>query len=276
MAQRLFSEDPKIREEAWAEFLSHYVNKIENIISNSLIGKYGASAIEEVRDGVLDRLQNDLKKYEGRCSLLGFLFRPIKWVSVDWLRKRGTVVVESLDQLSEAGREIGEEDRGSTAPAEPSVSEDDVILALSQETTMVIGGALARLDPEARWVFLLRFYNDFEFPPSEIRALAQARRMPVGEISRRLTKIFVEDDVLARKRLKLTKQEERLAKLWRKILSGKETPDTAISPLGFVLTPYEAIGYILGIKKISTLRGRFLEARKFLRGYLEGQGIYFS
>lgn len=279
--RELLSDDPEVRDNAWDRFYRNLIPRMEGRIVR-LSRRLSPGDVDEISGRVMSRIASDdyilLRGYEGRCSLMTYLHRPIYWEFCDHLERLGRTRMVSLDEMKERIGDLIEKRK----PASDDVvyTEDQFLEDLDVRIVKKMPEVLRKMDQEKRWVVLLRYYDDseWEFPPDEIRALAKARKVPIGEISRRLTKVFVEDNVLAKQRLEARKLLDKIARnLWPAETEQAENLNRLVEMYSrsVVKTPYKDMGYILMVDNMNTLRSRFHEALKEIKDYLIKQGQHF-
>lgn len=280
-AQRLIAQD----EQAWEYFSNEFRKKIKDYIEKKYLNILGDIAIEEIYDGVVKRLMmNDhraIRKYRGECAFSTYITQATDWEIKDWLRKNATrLLTDPLEPSNE------------TLSSSAHVYSDEHHLELPE--------AIKGLSDELRWAFLLRYYDDFDFPIDEIRLLAKKQGVSIWVITERIVKYLEPQggDILAEQRNKRRAFYRQLQKIWSHIqesyikehrLMDAHAADDPAQPEKLheiragrsaleskrdkvlkkkgkisITTPYEIIAIILGEENVSTIRSRVFLAKKQL------------
>ena len=272
-------------DQAWEYFSREFRRKIKDHTARKYSNILGDVEVEEICDGVEKRLMvNDykaLREYRGECSLSTYITRATDWEIRSWLRKNSErLATDALETLDERGESPSCEQRVSTEEELPE--------------------AIKSLPDELRWAFLLRYYDDFDIPPDDIRRIAQKQGLSIREITARIVKYLEPqgDDILAEQRNKRRVYYLQLQKIWshiqqsytkeRRLMEANSDDDPArdgkvadvrteraqfaskrekmLKNKGkiSITTPYEVIALILGEENVSTIRSRVFHAKKRL------------
>lgn len=277
-AQRLASGD----ESAWEYFSNEYRKKITYFIASKYLNILGDVAIEEICDGVETRLIKNsykaIREYRGECAFSTYVTRATDWEIIDWLRKNS-------DRVPTGPLDPSTEDTSSPAPEPPD------------EGAVDIPEAIKALSDDLRWAFLLRYYDDFDFPLDEIRRIAKKQGVSIREITERIVRYLEPqgEDILAKQRDKQRAFYMRLQKICahiqesyveeKRLLDSSATDDpkqiekiieirsgrTQLESKReriqkkkgqiSITTPYKIIAIILGEGNESTIRSRILTAK---------------
>jgi len=275
---------------AWDRFYKEFRKKMLVYLNNKYPNIFSDVVAEEICDGVQNRLmKNDyktLKEYRGDCLFIHFITQATDWEIKDWLRKHSK---DLISQYTDGESEVD------PAP-------DDIESSQQHSTLMgnidAIPDILKSLSDDLRWAFLLRYYDYFGFPMSEIRLMAKKRGVSIGSITKKIIQLLEPEgnDVLCKQREKQVAFKQRLSKICFKLyelnteenkLTGKEQSEEKSMKLDIVrdkrlkllkrqkellaskthfivTTPYEVIAEILAEKNISTVRSRVSLAKKQL------------
>jgi len=280
-AQQLISGEDR----AWEYFSQEFRKKIKEYTARKYSNVLGDVEIEEICDGVEKRFMvNDYKairEYRGECALSTYITQATDWEIKSWLRKNSArLITDSLEALDERG-------------ASPSCEHED---SVGEE----IPEAVKDLSDDLRWAFLLRYYDDFDFPPAEIRLIAKKQGISIRVVIERIVKYLEPQggDILAEQRNKRRVFYLQLQKVWLHIqesytkeqrLLNAHAADEPAQPEKLeeirtgrvqleskrerlfkkkgkisITTPYEIIAIILGEENVSTIRSRVFLAKKQL------------
>ncbi len=213
-AQLLVSGD----ENAWTAFYREYRGKLSKYIQSRYPQKFTDTDIEEICDGVQRRLLANnyraLREYKGECSFGRYLTEATEWELIDWMRaNKGRLVTHSLDDLIVKGEvkcDTNEDRLDEICDIDGSGRDE------GSDTDAVPPVIYDVLSDEVRWAFLLRYYDYFGFPPSEIRLLAKKRGILIKTLTERIATLLECSDrtLLESRRNNQQKLEERLQMLF--------------------------------------------------------------
>jgi hypothetical protein len=305
-AERLVAGDEK----AWREHFKEWKRKSEIYISKKYPGVFNGSDTENVLQSLEERLLRRGKEpphtdkyylaiYKGNISLTKWIEYQLNYAIQDMLRdKTRKYLSEAIDIEKINDEEQSCDKQANKKQVRDEGDLDDYLQTIESKMPQ----CLIDLPDHQRWVYLLRYYDDFGFPESEIELLARKTGRKAAEISR-LIDTLLESDV-SRKRMKSVEINELINKyrgniqflsfeehrLEKQIIGGimggtdrmkvrerlREISENKARAQEFlqkkleergdpaVETSYEVIGKILAVEKESTLRGHLLKARKGL------------
>lgn len=214
-AKRLIADN----DEAWREHLRQWKTRSAAYIERRYPGQFNGDDKENILQEMEARLLKDdrkyLRDYRGMQSLSKHFEQQLEWTILTELRKR------AVDLL--AGDEYDDEDnenaKGPESPENNSGEGAEGIGPGEEHGKPEIPPCLMGLPDDQRWVYLLRYYDDFGFPDSEIALLAKKRNMSPKILSRLIDELLepTGQDVLAKKRADLAAANERIDKYLTKI-----------------------------------------------------------
>lgn len=214
-AQRLITDN----NEAWREHLKQWKIRSAAYIERRYPGLFNDDDKENILQEMEARLlKNDrkyLRDYRGMQSLSKYIEQQLEWATLTELRKR------TVDLL--AGDEYDDEENEDVKGPESLKNNADEgtggIGSGEERDKLEIPPCIMELPDDQRWVYLLRYYDDFGFPDSEIALLAKRRNMSPKKLSRLIDDLLepTGQDVLAKKRVDLAAANERIDKYLTKI-----------------------------------------------------------
>jgi hypothetical protein len=205
-------------EKAWNVFYKEYREKLSKYIESRYPRTFTDTDVEEICDGVQRRLMANnyraLKTYKGKCSFGRYLAEATEWELKDWLRAN----TASLDRSSLDDPSIKVEVKSKSAQlSESEVLETDVTDETEENLAEEIPQVLYDiLSDEVRWAFLLRYYDYFGFPVSEIRLLSKRRGISIRVLTGKIIQLLEcrEQGLLESRRRNQQEMEDRLQKLF--------------------------------------------------------------
>ena len=278
--------------DAWDRFYKEFHKKLEIYIKRKYPDVFSGIAIEEICDGVKNRLMDNehkaLRDYRGECTFSTYITKATDWETKDWLRKHS-------DELF-----------NETIDPEKEYKNRELEYSFSPDGKEEIPEPIKSLSNDLRWAFLLRHYDYFGFPFDEIRLLAKKNSIPIGSITKKIIKSLEPEgeDILRVQREKQRAFQLRLQKLCFEInkltLKGQQllADEEHTQGIGntekldmvknrrsrleakreallknktrlIITTPYEVIAEILGEENVSTIRSRIFLAKKQLAQILK-------
>lgn len=213
---------------AWDLFYKEYRRKLEGYIETRYPNVFGVSDIEDICDGVQNRLRkNDcraLREYKGECTFSRYLTQATDWEIKDWFKKNSHRLYEDPVEEVLNREELSTEDQFDDLLdpedcAEGERSTDN--LDHPKESKL---GPISSLPDDLRHAFLLRYYDQFGFPPEEIRILGKNRSLSIKVIAESIIKnLELRDQNLLKRRRENSKAfEEKLQKLFSGINKLRE------------------------------------------------------
>ena len=205
-------------DEAWREHLKQWKIRSAAYIERRYPGLFNDDDKENILQEMEARLlKNDrkyLRDYRGMQSLSKHIEQQLEWATLTELRNR------TVDLLS--GDEYDDENEDVKGPESPKNNADEGTGGIGSEGERdkpEIPPCIMELPDNQRWVYLLRYYDDFGFPDSEIALLAKRRNMSQKKLSKLIDGLLepTGQDVLAKKRADLTAANERIDKYLTKI-----------------------------------------------------------
>lgn len=197
--------------EAWGRFYSVNREKIGRFLSARYPG-LGATDVEEVCDSVQTRLTKNnykaLKEYRGECSFESYIMTATGWAVKDWFKANSSKLLQvPLDENNDSDK--------SQSLHNPPIEESNTPELIKS------------LPDDLRQAFLLRYYDDFGFPPEEIRLLAQRTGRQIREITEVMIKYFSSEgeNLLIRRRKEKSSLETRLQRCSFSISTLKRTEE---------------------------------------------------
>lgn len=171
-AQLLLSGDT----EAWDRLYKEFRKKLKIYINQKYPDVFSDIAVEEICDGVWKRfMENDYKAirdYRGECTFSTYITKATDWEIKDWLRRHSDELFsEPIDSIGNDGMGFRNKE-----------SVNSVSLSDEEE----VPDSIKSLTDDLRWAFLLRYYDYFGFPFSEIRLLAKKKGVSIGSITEKI------------------------------------------------------------------------------------------
>lgn len=205
---------------AWDLFYKEYRRKLEGYIETRYPNVFGVSDIEDICDGVQNRLRkNDcraLREYEGNCTFARYLTQATDWEIKDWFKKNSHRLYDEPIEEVLNREELSTKDQFDNLFDTKDCAEDSAIESEHLDDAKNKLGPISSLPDDLRHAFLLRYYDQFGFPPEEIRLLSKKRGIPVREISEVIIRHLElkDEDLLASRRENQQAFEERLQRLF--------------------------------------------------------------
>ena len=214
-AQKLIDGD----ENAWREHSRRWNAKSAAYIERRYPGVFNDADKKDILQNMgLRLLENDkkcLRVYEGMQSLSRRIEQQLEWAILDELRKR------AIDFLAEDEYDDEENNEADGSGLPDSVTGEGAgeIDPGAGNIEPEIPACLMELPDEQRWVYLLRYYEDFGFPEREVALLAQKRNMSADELSKLINGLLepTGEDILASKREDLNDANERIERYRTKL-----------------------------------------------------------
>lgn len=278
--------DALVRNEtpAWQRFYTEVRPGILHYIENRYHGLFSLSEVEELCDGIQDKLtRNDsqyLRRYRGGCTFQHYLLTLVRWHVVDTLRRRADHQFVPQAVLETP---VGTHGTGVVHPHADS----------RPHSPFEMDSALAKLDDDERWAFLLRYHFYLDFPPREIRKVAARKRWSISDTAARIASVqsaAMEAEIVEQveKRNRLIENLEKVfSEIMRMERMAPENPigappeqegrrafllkkrkrllDGLHSDSMILKTPYKVIAEILDEPNTSTIRHRVMRAREQLK-----------
>lgn len=205
---------------AWDLFYKEYRRKLEGYIETRYPNVFGVSDIEDICDGVQNRLRkNDcraLREYKGECTFSRYLTQATDWEIKDWFKKNSHRLYEDPVEEVLNREELSTKDQFDDL-FDPEDCVDDAVKESDQpDDAKNKLGPISSLPDDLRHAFLLRYYDQFGFPPEEIRLLSKKRGIPIREISEVIIRHLElkDEDLLASRRKNQQAFENRLQRLF--------------------------------------------------------------
>lgn len=288
--------------EAWNNHFRKWKTKSATYIERRYPGIFNGEDKENIlQDMEVRLLKNNMKylrEYRGMHRLSTHIQQQLEWAALTELRKKASDVLSSEENRDVEDDSIAEHDDQAESPRRKASPGEKTFLSLENLETP---RSILTLPDKQRWVFLLRYYDDFGFPENEISLLAKNRGVSRDTISRLIDTLLesMGDNVLARKRadiaatnnkiqkylatlytLSLQKQKletggpilekkdalQKIKEVEKRIDKVRNRMANAIAQKkkSVVETPFEIIATIVGEENLSTIRGHLFQARKYL------------
>lgn len=206
---------------AWDLFYKEYRRKLEVYIEARYPNIFGVSDIENICDGVQNRLRNNdcrtLREYEGNCTFARYLTQATDWEIKDWFKKNSHRLSEEPIEDALNREELSTKDQLDNLFDTEDCAEDAAIESdLPGDVKKNNLGPISSLPDDLRHAFLLRYYDQFGFPPEEIRLISKKRGLPIREISKMIIRHLElkDEDLLSSRRENQQAFEERLQRLF--------------------------------------------------------------
>ena len=207
--------------EAWGEHFRRWKTKSALYIERRYPGIFNNQDKENILQEMEIRLLKDdrknLRAYEGMQSLSKHIEQQLEWTILTELRNRAIDLLADDECDGSENVEAQDTDIADGATAIAAGSAGPVPLPMEAE----IPQCIMDLPDMQRWVYLLRYYDDFGFPGSEIALVAKQRAMPADKLARLIEDLLeptpTGQNVLTRKREDLSASDERIQKRFTKI-----------------------------------------------------------
>ena len=203
-------------EKGWMEFYGRYRMEIEKFIRNYSPGTFTDTDVDLICDKVQERIMaNDFKAlrlYEGRCPFSNYLAMQVRWTILDNINRylSGGRQVSLNDQLEHEMQGSHEEGHGKSKKEDEGFAYE-----MAADPDGKVPEAIFRLEDNLRWAFLLRYYDYFEFPKSEIRLLARKRGVSIRELMNQKNDLLegTTNRLLESRRKKQSELEDKIQEL---------------------------------------------------------------